>query len=125
MVRRPFRAVVSAATLVPVVLVLAPVQLFFTWRGSQSAQDLPLWFHRFAMKVVGVKVTVIGAPSDERPLLIAANHASWLDIPVLGSVCRMSFVAKSEIAGWPVFGTLARLQRTIFVDPICEDRVRC
>lgn len=106
----------SAATLIPVVLALAPIQLFLMWRGSPKAQDLPLWFHRFAMRVVGVKVRVIGAPSSERPLLIASNHASWLDIPVLGSVCRMSFVAKSEIAGWPVFGSLARLQRTIFVD---------
>ncbi len=116
MVRRPFRAVASAATLIPVVLALAPIQLFLMWRGSHRAQDLPLWFHRFAMKVVGVRVKVVGAPSTERPLLIASNHASWLDIPVLGSVCRMSFVAKSEIAGWPVFGWLARLQRTIFVD---------
>ncbi|WP_020179570.1 lysophospholipid acyltransferase family protein [Methylopila sp. M107] len=116
MVRRPFRAVASAATLIPVVVALTPVQLFLMWRGSQAAQDLPLWFHRFAMRVVGVKVTVIGAPSSARPLLIASNHASWLDISVLGSVCPMSFVAKSEIAGWPVFGWLARLQRTIFVD---------
>lgn len=116
MARRPFRAVLSACALVPVVIALTPVQLFHLWRGSEKAQDLPLWFHRYAMRVVGVKVKVIGAPSDARPLLIAANHASWLDIPVLGSVCPMSFVAKSEIAGWPVFGWLARLQRTIFVD---------
>ncbi|MFC3695420.1 lysophospholipid acyltransferase family protein [Chenggangzhangella methanolivorans] len=116
MVRRPLRAIASALVLVPTVIVLAPIQLALMRMNSPHAQTLPMKFHRFAMAVVGVRVKVIGEPSSERPLLIASNHASWLDIPVLGSVCRMSFVAKSEIAGWPVFGQLARLQRTIFVD---------
>lgn len=115
-VRRPFRAVVSALTLIPAVIVLAPFQAVFVRMNSPLAQTLPLRFHRFAIAVVGVRVTVVGAPSEARPLLIAANHASWLDVSVLGSVCRMSFVAKSEIADWPVFGSLAKLQRTIFVD---------
>jgi 1-acyl-sn-glycerol-3-phosphate acyltransferase len=35
---------------------------------------------------------------------------------VLGSVMPVSFVAKSEVASWPVLGTLARLQRSIFID---------
>ncbi|RXF68752.1 lysophospholipid acyltransferase family protein [Hansschlegelia zhihuaiae] len=116
MVRRPFRAVVSALTLIPAVLVLAPFQLLFLRLNSPLAQRLPLRFHRFAMAVVGVRVKVVGELSSDRPLLIAANHASWLDIPVLGSVCPMSFVAKSEIAEWPIFGRLAKMQRTIFVD---------
>ncbi|MFI5012924.1 MAG: lysophospholipid acyltransferase family protein, partial [Hyphomicrobiales bacterium] len=41
---------------------------------------------------------------------------SWLDIVVLGGLVPLSFVAKSEVAGWPIIGTLARLQRAIFVD---------
>ncbi|MGA0532393.1 lysophospholipid acyltransferase family protein [Hansschlegelia sp. KR7-227] len=116
MVRRRIRAVVSALVLIPVVVVLGPAQLLLIRLGSPLAQTIPLIFHRLAMKVVGVRVRMIGEPSRLRPLLIASNHSSWLDIPVLGSVSRMSFVAKSEIADWPVFGTLARLQRTIFVD---------
>ena len=51
-----------------------------------------------------------------RPLLIAANHVSWLDIVVLSAAMPVSFVAKSEVAGWPGIGLLARLQNTIFVD---------
>jgi 1-acyl-sn-glycerol-3-phosphate acyltransferase len=115
-VRRPLRAVASLLALVPAVIVLAPFQILFVRMNSPLAQSLPLRFHRFAMAVVGVRVKVVGVLSSDRPLLIAANHASWLDIPVLGSVCPMSFVAKSEIADWPVFGWLARMQRTIFVD---------
>jgi 1-acyl-sn-glycerol-3-phosphate acyltransferase len=41
---------------------------------------------------------------------------SWLDIVILSAVARVSFVAKREVAGWPLFGTMARLQRTVFID---------
>jgi lyso-ornithine lipid O-acyltransferase len=57
----------------------------------------------------------------KRPLLLVANHVSWIDIIVLGSVKPLSFIAKSEVKGWPVFGWLARLQRTVFID---RDRKR-
>jgi 1-acyl-sn-glycerol-3-phosphate acyltransferase len=48
-------------------------------------------------------------------VLLLSNHVSWLDIILLSGLTPLSFVAKSEISGWPVFGTLARLQQTVFV----------
>jgi 1-acyl-sn-glycerol-3-phosphate acyltransferase len=45
-----------------------------------------------------------------------ANHISWSDILALGCCGPMRFVAKSEVASWPLFGVFARLQRTIFVE---------
>ena len=58
----------------------------------------------------------IGAPTGERPVLFASNHISYLDITVLGSLIPGSFIAKAEVAGWPLFGWLAKLQRSVFVD---------
>jgi 1-acyl-sn-glycerol-3-phosphate acyltransferase len=52
----------------------------------------------------------------DRATLFISNHSSYLDIPVLGSLLPTSFVAKNEVGGWPLFGLLARLQRTVFVD---------
>jgi 1-acyl-sn-glycerol-3-phosphate acyltransferase len=49
-------------------------------------------------------------------VLFAANHVSYADIAVLGSVIAGSFVAKAEVADWPFFGWLAKLQRSVFVD---------
>ena len=49
-------------------------------------------------------------------MLFAANHISYTDITVLGSVISGSFVAKLEVARWPLFGWLAKLQRSVFVD---------
>jgi 1-acyl-sn-glycerol-3-phosphate acyltransferase len=48
--------------------------------------------------------------------LYVANHVSYTDITVLGSVIPGSFIAKAEVADWPFFGWLAKLQRSVFVD---------
>ena len=47
---------------------------------------------------------------------MVANHTTWLDILIFSAVTPLSFVAKAEVASWPFFGTLARLQRTVFVE---------
>ena len=51
-----------------------------------------------------------------RPQMVVANHVSWTDILVLGIRDTQSFLAKKEVGNWPVFGMLARLQGTVFVD---------
>jgi len=45
-----------------------------------------------------------------------ANHSSYLDIPVLGGTAEMTFVSKSEVAGWKLFGALAKLANTVFIE---------
>lgn len=81
---------------------------------GRLAGRIPVWIHRLFLRLFHVRVTVIGEP-PRGPTLVLANHVSWLDIPVIGSLAPLSFVAKSEVAGWPVVGLLARLQRTEFV----------
>jgi len=98
-------------------LVLVPVQaLALALGASGPAGRLPVLFHRALLRLFEVRVTVLGALPRDRPALVLANHVSWLDIPVLGAVAPLSFVAKSEVAGWPLIGLLARLQRTVFID---------
>jgi 1-acyl-sn-glycerol-3-phosphate acyltransferase len=74
-----------------------------------------LW-QRFVCSLMGIRVTVIGEPASGRPLLLLSNHTSWLDIPILAGVAPVSFVAKKEVATWPVVGFLAKTQRSVFVD---------
>ncbi len=81
-------------------------------RGAGIA---PVWFHRGILRLMGVRLHVSRPLPLERPLLVVSNHVSWLDIVVLGAVAPLSFVAKSEMKSWPVFGWLAQLQRTVFV----------
>jgi len=49
-------------------------------------------------------------------LLLVANHVSWLDIFVLNALCPVRFVAKSELARWPLAGRLVRGAGTLFVE---------
>lgn len=76
----------------------------------------PVILHRLMLLLLGISVRVHGAPARERPLLIVSNHISFTDIMVLGGTSELRFIAKKEVAGWPIFGTLARLHQTIFVD---------
>jgi 1-acyl-sn-glycerol-3-phosphate acyltransferase len=95
---------------------LIPVQalaVFFQWPVRHA---IPKLYHRMLCALIGVRVHVVGTPPRQRPLLILANHSSWLDITVITSMLSVVFVAKSEVATWPVFGLLAKLQRSIFVD---------
>ena len=77
----------------------------------------PVLFHRLFLRLFAVRVTQSGTPPKPgEAALVLANHVSWLDIAALGALRPLSFVAKSEIAGWPVIGWFAVLQRTIFID---------
>ncbi|MDR3500728.1 MAG: lysophospholipid acyltransferase family protein [Parvibaculum sp.] len=97
-------------------LLLIPVQGVALKFGWPLARTLPNRYHRFLCKLIGIRITRRGEPYAGGACLIAANHTSWLDIPVLASLEPCSFVAKSEVNGWPFFGTLARLQQTVFVE---------
>ena len=95
---------------------LMPVQQLFVWFWPRMARSFPVHYHRLLCRILGVRVEIIGKPPAQGPLLIVSNHLSWLDVVVLSSVAPVSFVAKREVGGWPFFGSLARLQRTVFVD---------
>ncbi|MCA3554358.1 1-acyl-sn-glycerol-3-phosphate acyltransferase [Aestuariivirga sp.] len=97
-------------------LPLMALQQLFVWLWPGMAKALPLHYHRLVCRMLGVRVEVVGRLPEQGPLLVAANHVSWLDIVVLSAVAPVSFIAKKEVAGWPFFGSLARLQRTVFVN---------
>jgi lyso-ornithine lipid O-acyltransferase len=97
-------------------LSLMPVQAVGLALRRRWTSTLPVFYHRWCCRILGFRIQVIGAPTAERPVLFAANHTSYTDITVLGSLIPGSFVAKAEVATWPFFGWLAKLQRSVFVD---------
>ena len=99
-----------------VTLPLMPLQQLFVWFWPKAAANFPMYYHRMVLRILGVRVTVEGNVLRQGPAILAANHVSWLDIVILSSLAPLSFVAKRDVNGWPFFGQLARLQRTVFVD---------
>ncbi|WP_370675864.1 lysophospholipid acyltransferase family protein [Pleomorphomonas sp. PLEO] len=94
------------------VLVYLPARRF----GWRFAGSLQMAFHRLVLWTLGIRLHVHGRPTAERPLLLAANHASWIDISAYSAVMPLSFVAKREVGAWPLLGFFARLQRSVFID---------
>lgn len=68
-----------------------------------------------AFWVMGLRRRVIGTPMRHRGAVVA-NHTSWLDIFTLNAAQRIYFVSKSEVAGWPGIGWLARATGTVFIE---------
>lgn len=116
------RMLFAAFVLIIVTLVLAPLQRLAIALEWRLAELLPVVWHRIACRVIGIRVHIVGEPCRKRPLLIASSHQSWSDIMVLGKVMPLAFIAKSEVADWPVFGLLAKLQRTVFVERAARGR---
>jgi lyso-ornithine lipid O-acyltransferase len=95
---------------------LMPVQALLVRVSPKAARRFPHWYHRQVCKILGITLDIDGAVESSGPVLLVSNHTSWLDIPVLSAVAPLSFVAKKEVGGWPFVASLARLQRTVFVD---------
>lgn len=97
-------------------LPLMPVQAILVRAHTPWARRLPHWYHRQVCRLFGVRLLIDGEVARDRPVLFVSNHTSWLDITVLSAVAPLSFVAKKEVGTWPFVSSLARLQRTVFVD---------
>lgn len=119
--RRMLRRARAVRRLVSVLLwtlVCMPVQaLLLPLPGPAKVQFARIYWASFAW-LMGLRVRVIGERTrsrDGRPVVFVSNHSSWLDIPVLGGQLDACFIAKDDVARWPVIRTIAWLGRTVFV----------
>lgn len=97
------------------IIIAAPFQFLIIASRLPAAHVIPVGFHRLVLRIIGARVEVSG-PLPAPGTLIVSNHVSWLDILIIGSVLPVNFVAKADISGWPVFGFLAKLQNTLFIN---------
>ena len=97
------------ALLVPPYLLLYPL-------GRWVRRPFVSLWHRGVCLLIGMKVIQHGTPFKGRRLLLAGNHISYLDIPVLAACMDITFVAKADIANWPLFGFLAKIAQTAFIE---------
>ncbi|MGI8525182.1 MAG: lysophospholipid acyltransferase family protein [Pseudolabrys sp.] len=97
-----------------------PVMIALQW--LLAAMRSPLWgpasvgYYRLLRRLLRIRLQIAGEPVRDRPVLIVANHVSWVDIVVLASIAPMVFVAKREVSTWPLIGAAARVQKVVFVD---------
>ncbi|MCE7950328.1 MAG: 1-acyl-sn-glycerol-3-phosphate acyltransferase [Xanthomonadales bacterium PRO7] len=119
--RRPLRYLwrtpwifVHVVVAVPLTLVaFSPVGRNLHLRGERLDCWLQRWWSAGIVRRCGFRIVRVGEPLPG-PVLFVANHVSWLDIELMHSQRVMSFVAKAEIARWPLIGWLASRAGTIF-----------
>jgi len=87
---------------------------FPSYSDDQQARYVEVWA-RGMLSAIGIEVRVKGHPAHG-PVLMAANHISWLDILVMHAACHCRFVAKSEIRDWPVLGTLTTGGGSLYIE---------
>jgi 1-acyl-sn-glycerol-3-phosphate acyltransferase len=110
------RATAILAVFLIVTLAAMPVQWLFIKLRLPAARTFPGRYHRLVCTLFGIDIRIAGKPVTGEGVLLVANHTSWADILIFSAATPLSFVAKAEVARWPFFGTLARLQRTVFVE---------
>jgi len=110
------RAVAFCLAMAVALVVFAPIQFIARRRGWAAQHVIQRGFCAVMCGTIGIRVAPGGRLPGQAPRLVIANHVSWTDVIALASLGPLAFLAKKEVASWPVLGLLARLQGTIFVD---------
>jgi 1-acyl-sn-glycerol-3-phosphate acyltransferase len=96
-------------------LIAIPLQALLLILPGRAKERFARRYWLGVRRILNIQLTIHGELTQHRPTIFIVNHASWLDIVVLGSVLPGCFIAKGEIAHWPAFGLISRLGRTVFV----------
>lgn len=112
----PLRAAVRLALFALINIALVPAYIAACGPLARLRPRLRILYCRLANRLIGLSVHAQGAICTDPAVLFVANHVSYLDVPVLGSLIEAAFVAKAEVARWPLFGLIGRLTRTVFIE---------
>jgi 1-acyl-sn-glycerol-3-phosphate acyltransferase len=108
-----FKAVRCVVHLLRGMLTIA--RFFGKATADQRAQHIAQWAKDF-LRILGVQVRTTGSAVNTGPLLVVANHISWLDILVMLAVQPVRFVSKADIKHWPLIGWLATNAGTLYIE---------
>ena len=113
LIRVPFRLACIAVCLIYGALEMLLCFPFYTARRKLRA--IQIWSRR-VLASCGVDMAVYGGlPSEEHGQMLICNHISWLDIMAINAAFPGRFVAKDDVAKWPLIGYLATQARTVYV----------
>ena len=82
---------------------------------DQQHARVQVWSQQL-LAVVGVRLRTVGQPPVAGPVMLVANHLSWLDIPVMHAARHCRFVSEADVKDWPLVGTLATAGGTLYIE---------
>ena len=95
-----------------------PVQFVCNIIGFKLKKIYPLYFYQMIKIVTGININFNKTKFNKKNMgvLYIANHVSWFDIICLGTLLNARFIAKKEVSQMGIFGFLAMLSNTFFID---------
>ncbi|NDF12451.1 MAG: 1-acyl-sn-glycerol-3-phosphate acyltransferase [Proteobacteria bacterium] len=110
------RAIIRILLMFLWMTVWGPVVMACRYIGGRSFLKARCWMYKAGLKIVNIELDVQGTIDRTKPVLFVSNHVSYLDIVVLGSLLPASFISKQEVKSWPMFGLVAMLTNTVFIE---------
>ena len=101
-----------------IILISIPIQFFCNIIGFRIKKLYPLLFYRMIKIITGININFNSTKfnKENTGVLYIANHVSWFDIICLGTLLNARFIAKKEVSQMGIFGFLAKLSNTFFID---------
>ena len=99
--------------------IIADIGEFNICANEEQSEKIRLWFKKI-LKIIGVKTTIKGKIKSGNYLIIS-NHSSWLDIIILGSTFKTTFLSKIEVSRWPVIGKITTAVDMLFINRGAKD----
>ena len=101
--------------IIVITTLLLPIQALLHIFKKRLSDIIPMIYHKIILRLLSIKIIAKGSVGENGSLIVS-NHASWIDILILSSIIKTSFVSKSEVSNWPLISWLAKLQKTIFIN---------
>lgn len=83
--------------------------------ADQQHARVQVWSQQ-VLAMLGIHLRIVGQPPLTGPVMLVANHLSWLDIPVMHAARHCRFVSKADVKAWPLIGTLASAAGTLYIE---------
>ncbi|MDB2461398.1 1-acyl-sn-glycerol-3-phosphate acyltransferase [Gammaproteobacteria bacterium] len=99
--------------------IIADIGEFNVCANENQSEKIRLWFEKI-LKIIGIKTSIKGKIKSGNYLIIS-NHSSWLDIIILGSTFKTTFLSKIEVSHWPVIGKITTAVDMLFINRGAKD----
>lgn len=110
------KSIFSTMALMTSLIMMLPFYLLIYPMGHSLRRRYASVWYRIACRLSGVRFKVVGKQTSGSATLLVSNHVSYLDIPILGAVTNATFISKAEVSSWPLFGFLAKIANTLFIE---------
>ena len=112
------RALFILIFLILIIVISIPIQILSNIIGFKLKKLYPILFYQMIKIITGININFDTTKHNKKNkgVLYISNHVSWFDIICLGTILNARFIAKKEVSKMGIFGFLAKLSNTFFID---------